>query len=466
MPKISRRFFPNPGVEGVIANTLSRFGDKDGFTILEWGDVDEVLIFLEPWAKYSFEQELFKIERCKEAVSIKGDPFFLLQQYCNLQAPTSWPIHAGFLGYHLLHQIENVARPKENYYPTPELLFFSYRKVLVVPRKKDKEACLVEVDGERPFWVVQDINDLLTAPTDNLGIDLPASSFPEEFLEAKLSPNSNFSREQYVDAIKIVKDLISEGEVYQVNLSQQFKLPLNIAGDLFYRILRSISPAAYGSYMQGTSSKGTSFSVVSISPELFMRCKGDSLAVSPIKGTRRRSAILAEDERLKHELQESSKDHAELSMIVDLERNDMGRIARPGTVKVKKHARIETLPQVHHLVSDLECKLRPEVSFAQILRALFPCGSITGAPKIAAMKVISDLEGTSRGVYTGALGYLAGERDFSFNVAIRTGVISSGELVFQSGGGIVIDSDPLDEYLETLTKARPFFHAWNLSPNH
>ncbi|MBY0396444.1 MAG: anthranilate synthase component I family protein, partial [Thermoleophilia bacterium] len=194
--------------------------------------------------------------------------------------------------------------------------------------------------------------------------------------------------------------------------------------------------------------------VVSASPEWFYQTRGDRIVTRPIKGTRPRGATPDEDARLAAELAASPKDRAELTMIVDLERNDLGRVSRYGTVTVTEALTVESFAQVHHLVATVEGRLRPGVGPVDVVRAVFPGGSITGAPKIRAMEIIDELEPNRRGVYTGAIGYFGRGGISAFNIAIRTMVVEGGTARYQVGGGIVADSDPLAEYHETLHKGR------------
>jgi len=215
-----------------------------------------------------------------------------------------------------------------------------------------------------------------------------------------------------------------------------------------------INPACFSAYLD----YGT-FSIVSSSPELFLRVRDRDVQTRPIKGTRPRGRTPAEDRKLADELMASRKDRAELVMIVDLERNDLGRVCDYGTVRVKEPVRLEKLPTVFHTVSTVEGKLYKGKGVVDLLMAAFPGGSITGAPKIRAMEIIEELEPTKRNVYTGAIGYLGFNNSADLNIAIRTFVIKGRKAYFQAGGGIVADSDPRKEYRETLDKARALIKA-------
>jgi para-aminobenzoate synthetase component 1 len=262
-------------------------------------------------------------------------------------------------------------------------------------------------------------------------------------------PASDFDRPTYVNAVRRVLDYIAAGDVYQVNLSQRFIArgrpePL----DLYLR-LKAESPAPFAAFLRWGDQ-----AVASASPELFYQTRGDRLVTRPIKGTRPRGTTSRKDAQLAAELSASPKDRAELTMIVDLERNDLGRVCTYGSVVVSDPVRIESFAQVHHLVATIEGRLRREVGPVDVIRALFPGGSITGAPKIRAMQIIDELEPTRRGLYTGAIGYFSRGGSSAVNIAIRTMIIDGSCVSFQVGGGIVADSDPEAEYEETLDKCR------------
>jgi len=267
---------------------------------------------------------------------------------------------------------------------------------------------------------------------------------------------SSFTRENYLKAVRRAKEYIAAGEVYQVNLAQRFALPWTGSGYGLFTRLRRTNPAPFGALIHGSG-----FTVVSASPERFLHLDPRSGVVHtrPIKGTRPRGADAADDARLARELSASVKDRAEHVMIVDLERNDLSRVAVPGSVRVTELMVLEPFPTVWHLVSTVEAVLRSGTGVAALLRATFPGGSITGAPKIRAMEIIEELELVPRGVYTGAVGYFSFDGHLDLNIAIRTVVLKNGRAWFHVGGGIVADSDPQAEYQETLDKARGLFAA-------
>jgi para-aminobenzoate synthetase component 1 len=270
---------------------------------------------------------------------------------------------------------------------------------------------------------------------------------------------SNFTREEYIKAVDRVREYIAAGDVFQVNLSQRFEADLKIPPYELYKRLRMVNPAPFASYLnfQGVT-------IVSASPERFLKVQGDLVETRPIKGTRPRGKDPVEDERLAQELTHSTKDRAENVMIVDLERNDLGRVCRYGTVKVAELAILETFPTVFHLTSTVVGRLRRGKSNIDLLKATFPGGSIIGAPKVRAMEIIDELEPTKRSVYTGSIGYLSFNADMDINIVIRTFLIKEGKAYFQVGGGIIYDSDSKAEYMETLDKAKALIQALQLAP--
>jgi para-aminobenzoate synthetase component 1 len=281
-----------------------------------------------------------------------------------------------------------------------------------------------------------------------------------------VTPTSNFTRTEYLNAIEQIKDLIREGETYQANLTQQLSVTLadGVTPENVFLNLRRDHPAAFAAYID----RGHS-TVVSASPELFVRSEADdrnrTITASPIKGTRPRGSDAAEDERFLQELLASEKDRAENTMIVDLMRNDLGRVCDFGSVAVDELCRLEAHPTLFHLVSTVTGKLRSDVRYSDIIRATFPCGSITGAPKIRTMEIIERLETAPRGLSMGAIGCrIPGGRFgtkeiFEMSVAIRTMIVRDRTAVFNVGGGIVIDSDPLSEYDESMLKAKALLNA-------
>lgn len=269
---------------------------------------------------------------------------------------------------------------------------------------------------------------------------------------------SSLTRPEFVQRVHRVLDYIRLGHIYQVNLSQRLTLEGRVHPWGLYRRLRSVSPAPGSAYLNGGD-----FQLVSASPELFLQMSGVHVVTRPIKGTRPRGVDPESDRRRVVELCTSAKENAELVMITDLLRNDLGRVCEYGSVRVSELARVESYPQVHHLVSTVEGCLRPGMSHAEALAVMFPGGSVTGAPKVRAMQIIEELEPVQRGFFTGALGYLGFNRESRLQMMIRTACCEGGRIHYPVGAGIVADSDPEAEYEETLAKARGWLEALGVS---
>jgi aminodeoxychorismate synthase component I len=289
----------------------------------------------------------------------------------------------------------------------------------------------------------------LHAPNET-HLPIPASIEPRR---SDVSLHSNFTRRAYEAAVARAIEYIRAGDIFQVNLSQRFTAGLNVSPQFVYDRLREIAPARYGACLNYGD-----FALISNSPELFLDVSSNGRVITrPIKGTRPRAA------GMDAELRDSAKDQAELNMIVDLERNDLGRVCEIGSVRVTEPRAIEAYPTVYHGVATIEGRLRDDVTFADLLRATFPGGSVTGAPKIRAMQIIDELEPCARGPYCGAIGYLAADGFMQFNIAIRTMIAKDGLVHIPVGGGIVADSIPAAEYEETLVKAKAMFDALGMT---
>jgi para-aminobenzoate synthetase component 1 len=294
-----------------------------------------------------------------------------------------------------------------------------YDPLLVFDHRHERWA-LVGSGPAAPPWMER----LDTAPL------LPAGPLAADELRA------TFARDGYRSAIARIHAYLRAGDVYQVNLTQPFTTRLAGPAWALHARLAARHPAPYAAYVDLGDAE-----IVANSPELLLRRRGDLVETRPIKGTRPRDADPARDAALAAELSADAKERAEHVMIVDLERNDLGRVAVPGSVRVTDHATVESHPTVHHLVSRVSARLRPDVGWRDLLAATFPGGSITGAPKRRAMEIIAELEPVRRGFYTGAIGLVDPRGDCELGLPIRTGVVRDGVLAYHAGGGIVVDSD-------------------------
>jgi para-aminobenzoate synthetase component 1 len=367
----------------------------------------------------------------------------------------------GYLSYDLCHFIERLPNKAVDDLQLPECYLGFYDAVMAFDLLKGQAYIISsgfpELDETRRQRRAR-------ARLEELSALFAQSDFPanlpsiEQAAQDHIALRSNFTPGDYLKAVEAARQYIIAGDIFQVNLSQRFETELAVSPYELYRRLRQVNPAPFAAYLDCGR-----VTVVSASPELFLKVKGEYVETRPIKGTRPRGSIPAEDEAQAHCLVSSPKDRAENVMIVDLERNDLGRVCRHGSVQVTELATLETFPTVFHLTSTVVGRLRNDQSRIDLLRACFPGGSITGAPKVRAMEIIDELEPTRRSVYTGAIGYLSFGNNMDLNIAIRTFLVKDGRAYFQVGGGIVYDSEPQAEYQETLDKAKALIQALKLS---
>ncbi len=375
----------------------------------------------------------------------------LLSTYKNTKGP--FPFNGGAFGY-FSYDLKDITQPaktdKGHLKPPgslkelPYALIGLYDPVIVIDHNAQK-GYVVSVSGNRT--AVEELIKKLTRPASNTENFADSESFTAGI------PVSNMRREDYIKRVNDAKDYIGEGDIYQINISQSFEAPF--FGDPFELFLAvyNNSPAPFASYFETGP-----FKILSNTPERLLKIEGGLAITEPIKGTRPRGANPEEDGLFRAELKASEKERAEHVMIVDLERNDIGYISEPGSVKVSSFGRIERLKGLHHMVSTVTGRVREGLDTAACLKAFFPGGSITGAPKVRAIEIIDELEPNARAIYTGAIGWfdLAGDCDLS--MVIRTAVVSAGKLQLSVGSGIVADSQPEAEYEETLLKAEDFFN--------
>ncbi len=355
----------------------------------------------------------------------------------------------GVLGFELGREVERLPATTRDDVGAPDLAFGWY------------DAALVWDGAREAGWLVgrPEAVHALRGRLDRFARG--ATEAIEAASAGVLRPN--MTRTAYLRAVQRAREYIAAGDIYQVNFAQRFSAPYGGRGFDLYRRLRSVSPAPFAAYLDLRGDFG-GVEVLSSSPERFLLAEGDRVETRPIKGTRPRGTTPDEDNRHAAALRASAKDRAEHLMIVDLERNDLGRVAATGSVRVPEFAALETYAQVHHLTSTVEATRRADVGLEALLRATFPGGSISGAPKIRALEIIDELEPTVRGVYTGAIGYVSARTDdeawrLDLNIAIRTITLADGVAHLHVGGAIVHDSDPEAEYAETLDKARGMARA-------
>jgi para-aminobenzoate synthetase component 1 len=397
-----------------------------------------------------------------------GDPFALLERFCAEWAPP----HAGdgvgggvvaVLGYDLRHWIECLPRRAPDDLQLPVLYAAAYDWLLSYSyadrryRLASSWLPAPEVRRLAAELAARAAREPLSRPRCEAERGADTRAPAGCLVGTSPSVVSNFTKAEYLRAVQKCLDYIAAGDVYQVNLAQRFAstIPVGVAqaSVALFAALQRQHAMPFAAYVGAGD-----FALASNSPECFLTVRQQRVTTWPIKGTRPRAADPQCDAALADALCADAKERAEHVMIVDLERNDLGRVCRIGSVRVDAFARLHSFPTLHHLVSEVSGDLRPGVTLAEVVRATFPGGSITGAPKIRAMQIIDEIEPVARGFYTGAIGFIGGD-DAAFNIAIRTAVASPGVLTYHAGGGIVADSVPTREYDETLLKAQPFLRA-------
>lgn len=347
----------------------------------------------------------------------------------------------GVLGYELARQFERLPGAAPDDLGLPWLEWACYDRAWLCDRMAGRAWWLeVEAPWCAPDW----------SPPHP-----PAGSQPRPGLQVAPGLFSTFGRPAYLEAVRQVQDWIRRGHIYQANLSQRFAVPFDGSADALYSRLRNLQPMPFLARMPWGSAE-----ILSASPERFLRVDASgNVETWPIKGTRARHPDALIDRRRARELQQSSKDQAELAMIVDLHRNDLGRVCAYGSIAVQAGAQLQSFPGVHHLTGHVTGKLRPGHDVFDLLRAAFPAGSISGAPKIRALEIIDSLEPRARSAYTGSLGYLGYDGSADLSVAIRTLIATQGWALLGAGGAVTADSQPEAEYQETLDKVAGLLQA-------
>lgn len=368
----------------------------------------------------------------------------------------------GFIGYEVIRLFEaKVPAARKDDLQLPEMLFMLTGNVLIFDHRLRTLKIVVNafLDDRAPEKVyaravesVDSILQQLAAP-----VDLPL--VPIALDEKQPMPRSNFRREEFERAVERAKEYIRAGDIFQVVLSQRFESDFTGEPLDFYRCLRFINPSPYMFCLNF----GDDFALVGSSPEMHVRLTGDAVEIRPIAGTRPRGLTIAQDERNAAELLADPKERAEHIMLVDLARNDVGRVAEFGSVRVTEMMEIERYSHVMHIVSNVTGRLRRGCTAFDLVKATFPAGTVSGAPKIRAMQIISELEQTRRGCYAGAIGYFGFDGNIDSCIALRCAVLKNGTAYVQAGAGIVADSDPAAEYEETVNKARAMAKALSMA---
>lgn len=417
----------------------------------------------DPFLVFESKDGEIKITTGSQSRKLRAHPFELLREFFTYyylpQNPAPFPFPAGVAGYFaydLCHHLEVLPRQSRDDLNLPDCWLGFYDRILVYDRALGKlfltsTGLPEETEKRRSQRARARMGEALAL----IGTGSPVRAKDKCFGREIPAVTSNFTRETFCEAVAKAREYIFAGDIFQVNLAQRFQAPLTVPPFTLYQRLRKINPVPFAAYLNLPA-----VVVASASPERFLRLSGRAVETRPIKGTRPRGADPETDRLFREELWQSTKDRAELAMIVDLERNDLGRVCEIGSVQVPRLYALEEYASVFHLVATIVGTLAPGRDFIDCLKATFPGGSITGAPKIRAMEIIDELEPVQRGIYTGSLGYLSFTNTAAdLNIVIRTFVIKDNMVYFHAGGGIVADSVPELEYEETLAKAKALIQA-------
>jgi anthranilate synthase component 1 len=358
----------------------------------------------------------------------------------------------GCFGYDTVRYVEKklAATQKADTLHTPDILLLVSEQLVVLDNLSGKLYLVVYADPRQAgaySRAQQRLQELLWMLRQPVVVPPEAPTTPAR-------PQSEFSEDAFIEAVERAKRYIFDGDIMQVVLSQRMSLPYQASPLSLYRALRALNPSPYMFYFDMGG-----FHVVGASPEILVRLESGVVTLRPIAGTRPRGASREQDAALERELLADPKERAEHVMLMDLGRNDVGRVAQVGSVRVTENMTIERYSHVMHIVSNVDGKLKPGLDAMAVLKATFPAGTVSGAPKVRAMEIIDELEPAKRGIYAGAVGYLGFNGDMDLAIAIRTAVVKDGTLYVQAGAGIVADSVPKNEWVETQNKARALLRA-------
>ncbi|HEU5140667.1 MAG TPA: anthranilate synthase component I [Bacillales bacterium] len=419
------------------------------------------VIGLQPEAVIEAKGQRFEVEAKGNRIIEYGKPLELMREWMEgyksayvEEYPDFQGGAIGFMAYDLIRGIECLPMRADDDLMMPDLCLLVFNDVYVFDQKDNVIWFITnyesgeKVEAENRLDRMEEVLDF----EDSADVNPCKEPFSDSPFE------SSMTRKQFMEAVEKAKRYIAQGDVFQVNLSLRQSQPLNTAPLHIYEKLRQLNPSPYMGYLHCRD-----FQIVSGSPELLVRKKGRNVETRPIAGTRSRGRTEKEDLRLEQTLLANQKERAEHAMLVDLERNDLGRVSEYGSVVVNELMTVEKYSHVMHIVSNVRGRLANGLDAYDVIPAVFPGGTITGAPKVRTMEIIEELEPTRRGVYTGSIGWIGFSGDMELNIAIRTMVVRNGRAYVQAGAGIVADSDPQAEYKEALKKSRALWRAKELS---
>ena len=363
----------------------------------------------------------------------------------------------GYMGYDTVRLVENLPDGRPDPVGTPDALLIRPTIIAVFDNVRDEIIIVTPVrpDGRlKAKTAYARACDRLSTTLDTLDSPLPHAPGPDDDVAAMPAEISNMSPEQYRAMVARAKEYIAAGDIFQVVLSQRFETPFTLPPFTLYRALRRVNPSPYLYYLNFSD-----FAVVGSSPEILVRLRGGEVTIRPIAGTRPRGETPAQDQRHADDLLADHKERAEHLMLLDLGRNDVGRVAEPGTVRVTDSFFLEYYSQVMHIVSNVTGELAAGHDRIDALMAGFPAGTVSGAPKVRAMEIIDELEPDRRGIYAGCVGYFTADGDMDTCIVLRTSIVKDGKMYVQAGAGIVADSVPESEHTECINKAKALFRA-------
>ena len=368
----------------------------------------------------------------------------------------------GYIGYDMISYFENIKIENSDPLNLPETILIRPSLICIFDRLKDEFILITPIRPTsnltaQEAW--ENGQKIITNAVGELNMGLDHSNLPvQKELKQDNNAPSNLKKSEFFNSVEKAKEYIKSGDVYQVVLSQRFEVPFKKSSISFYRSLRRLNPSPFLFHFNFGD-----FFVVGSSPEILVRLRNNECTIRPIAGTRPRGKDKEEDSKLKKELLGDPKERAEHLMLLDLGRNDVGRVSKPGTVEVSESFSVEMYSHVMHIESEVKGELRNGLDSLDALIAGFPAGTVSGAPKIRAMEIIEELETERRGVYSGAVGYFSAAGDLDTCIALRTGIIKDEKLYVQAGGGIVHDSTNEGEELETRNKAKALIRAAELA---
>lgn len=388
-----------------------------------------------------------------------------IQEKSQLDVPTELPPMAaglfGYLGYDMIRLVEDLPKPNPDPIGTPDSILTRPTLVAIFDQIS-QEIILTTTIRPTKNLTAKSAYEQATHRLQTVSDELEVATYGlrnQTVLPKSISPKLSVSKNDFCKNVKKAQDYIKAGDIFQVVIGQNFSCPLPSTPFALYRSLRRLNPSPFLYFLNFDD-----HAVVGSSPEILVRLRDNKVTVRPIAGTRPRGKSPEQDKALEQELLNDPKEMAEHLMLLDLGRNDVGRVAKPGTINVTERSIVERYSHVMHIVSNVEGEIREELDTFDALFAGFPAGTVSGAPKIRAMEIIDELEDEKRGIYAGAVGYISASGDMDTAIALRTAVIKNGIMHVRAGAGIVMDSDPVSEFEETRSKARALFAAAEQAP--